>query len=542
MTSSSLLVQLSHRQSMRWSLYRPLLRATAGVPLEQQQCLALREWVREEFKRNSKDKHVQRIRRKVHEAEQFLSQLESTEHSEYHLDRMRELAPHFLARKAVSSPPLASKPAPSPSRKPRLRPSILHSTHFHPPMPRLRPQPLGTSMMIFNRRRQSQKRFDKATLAREMVALGKAEETFVKELRVREDGVGAGKWGGEWASFVREAKGKEVTDYKRNECGFQPRCSDGRVTSTSSASGNGLHGLSLDKRARPARHDRPSTSSHMLFNRFTALSILSLTTATLAASSSHSSASASLAQRASDDSLFSAVEDEFASAFPSSSDDLLLYDDEELERRAFDELSTDLAALPTTSINELTEADLHELDKRCSTCSSGGASVSVHVELDTAFKTCTKKVKKLHTRIKAGVKKCGKKPSAIRVVAAVKADVRELRIAISALGKVCLKVAAKRSKSGLTVKIVGKLLVSLLVTVHACLAEIIAILKVAPLLVVLLAGELLAISAQLVILCNALFGLLGHSLKVYVAGSLSSSVLVGFRSLGCSTIIACLRI
>ncbi|GAA5871000.1 hypothetical protein JCM8547_000054 [Rhodosporidiobolus lusitaniae] len=222
MTSSSLLVQLSHRQSMRWSLYRPLLRATAGVPLEQQQCLALREWVREEFKRNSKDKHVQRIRRKVHEAEQSLSQLESTEHSAYHLDRMRELASHLLARKAVSSPPPASTPAPPPARKPRLRPSILHSTQFHPPMPRLRPQPIGTSMMIFNRRRQSQKRFDKATLAREMVALGKAEETFVKELRVREDGVGAGKWGGEWASFVREAKGKEVKEHKRNEMRIPP--------------------------------------------------------------------------------------------------------------------------------------------------------------------------------------------------------------------------------------------------------------------------------------------------------------------------------
>ncbi|GAA6038728.1 hypothetical protein JCM8097_002368 [Rhodosporidiobolus ruineniae] len=265
----------------------------------------------------------------------------------------------------------------------------------------------------------------------------------------------------------------------------------------------------------------------MLFNRLAALSLFGLATSVLA--SHDASAGHNLTAR--DDALFASVD---AYDLSASSDDLLSFDDEELERRAFDELTSELLALPETSANDLTNADFHELDKRCPTCSAS-ASVSVDVELSTAFATCTKKVKTLHTRIKSGVKKCGKKPSAIRVVAAVKAEIRELRVAITALGKVCLKVAAKRSKSGLTVKIVGRLLVSLLVAVHACLAEIIVLIKVAPLLVVLLAGELLALSAQLVILCNALFGLLGHQLKVYVAGALHSSVLVGFRSLGFSS-------
>ncbi|GAA5847287.1 hypothetical protein JCM11251_007119, partial [Rhodosporidiobolus azoricus] len=298
-----------------------------------------------------------------------------------------------------------------------------------------------------------------------------------------------------------------------------------------------------------------------LLNRFTALSFLGLATTALAlaqADAAHSHAD--LAKRA-NDSVFAEVDD-----LDFSADDLLDYpDEEELERRAYDELALDLAALSANSANELTEADFHgNLEKRCS-CSSGakvsvkssassgakgsvkssassGAKVSVEVELKTAFDTCHKKVKKLHSSIKSRVKKCGKKPSAIRVVAAVKSDIRALRLSVAALGKVCLKVAAKRGNHGLTVQIVGKLLVSLLVAVHAALAEIIALIGTAPLLVVLLAGELLAISAQLVITCNALFGLLGHSLKVYVAGHLSSSHLAGFRSLGCVSLVTCLRI
>ncbi|GAA6015164.1 hypothetical protein JCM10207_003623 [Rhodosporidiobolus poonsookiae] len=263
----------------------------------------------------------------------------------------------------------------------------------------------------------------------------------------------------------------------------------------------------------------------MLFNRLSGLAFLGLATATLALSSAHAGPAHDLVER---DSIFSDV------------NDALLYDDEELERRAYDELTFELLNLPANSANELDAADLDNLEKRCSTCTSGGVSVSV--ELKTAFNTCTKKIKKSHSRIHSSIKKCGRKPSAFRIVAAVKAEVRELRVAIATLGKVCLKVAAKRGHHGLTVKIVGKLLVNLLIAVHACLLDLIGLVASAPLLVVLLAGELLAISAQLVILLNALFGLLGHSLKVYVAGHLSASVLVGFRTLGFGSLVSCVRI
>ncbi|GAA5905984.1 hypothetical protein JCM6882_009089 [Rhodosporidiobolus microsporus] len=503
MLSCSTLCSQLHRQTVLWSLYRPLLRAPSTLPLEQQQRHALQDYVRQEFKRNRHTKSEQRARRKVVEGEQFLDEMNRAVNQTTGLKRFRQLADYLLARRAASPPPPPHKPAPPPPN-PRPRPSIIHSTPYHPPMQRLRPQPPGITMMILNRRRATQKRFDKLAIAKAMVSYGQEEDALDAAAGVKKEGDES--WSKEWRDWIKGARRKEAVEFRRNE-------------SVSA------------ERVRLDEHP-------LLFNRLTALSFLGLAATALALSHGDAPPShADVAKRA-DDSLFAEVDDlDFAP------EDLLDYDDEEeLERRAYDELALDLAALPAASANELTEADLHDLDKRCSSCSSGKASVSVEVELKTAFNTCHTKVKKLHSSIKSRVKKCGKKPSAIRVVAAVKSDIRALRISIAALGKVCLKVAAKRGKHGLSVKIVGKLLVSLLVAVHAALAEIIALIATAPLLVILLAGELLAISAQLVILCNALFGLLGHSLKVYVAGHLSGSLLAGFRSLGCISLLACLRI
>ncbi|GAA5883963.1 hypothetical protein JCM6882_002083 [Rhodosporidiobolus microsporus] len=524
MLSCSTLCSQLHRQTVLWSLYRPLLRAPSTLPLEQQQRHALQDYVRVEFKRHRHMKSEQRAKRKVVEGEQFLDEMNRAANQTTGLKRFRQLADYLLARRAaVPPPPSPPKPAPSPP-KPRPRPSIIHSTPYHPPMQRLRPQPPAITRMILNRRRATQKRFDKLAIAKAMVSYGQEEDALDAAAGVKKEGEES--WSKEWGDWIKGARRKEAVEFRRNEPPFRfPPLS---FLSTHLLSPRPTHPRSLTLETR----------STMLFNRLTALSFLGLAATALALSHGKAASShADVAKRA-DDSLFAEVDDlDFAP------EDLLDYaDEEELERRAYDELALDLAALPTTSANELTEADLHDLDKRCSSCSSGKASVSVEVELKTAFNTCHKKVKKLHSSIKSRVKKCGKRPSAIRVVAAVKSDIRALRISIAALGKVCLKVAAKRGKHGLSVKIVGKLLVSLLVAVHAALTEIIALIATAPLLVILLAGELLAISAQLVILCNALFGLLGHSLKVYVAGHLSGSLLAGFRSLGCISLLACLRI
>ncbi|GAA6015167.1 hypothetical protein JCM10207_003624 [Rhodosporidiobolus poonsookiae] len=211
-TRSTLAASLSSR-SLRWSLYRPLLAATSTVPLEDQHRQALRDYVRDEFRRNRKMKSEQRSRRKVVEAEQFLHSLTSARHSATRFDRMRNLASFLVACSSLSPLPPPPRPAPP---KPQLRPSILHSTQFHLPMQRLRPQPLSTSMMIFNRRKASQKRFDKVVLAKELLELGRHEQAFETQLGAVPSGA-KGQWGDEWGQWVREAKQREAQEYRRKE-------------------------------------------------------------------------------------------------------------------------------------------------------------------------------------------------------------------------------------------------------------------------------------------------------------------------------------
>ncbi|GAA6038710.1 hypothetical protein JCM8097_002359 [Rhodosporidiobolus ruineniae] len=220
MSPRTLLQLPAHRLAVRWSLYRPLLLAANIPQLEPTQQQALKSYVRDEFRRNRKLQGEQRIRRKLVEGEKFLQDLQQASTSTVILDRMRQLASHLVARHSVSPrpPPRPSSPAPSP--RTTRRPSIIHSTLFHPPMQRLRPQPIGLSMMIFNRRRAMQKRFDRAVVAKELAGYGRDEEQFENAAGVGK--VVGGRWGAEWQDWIREAKGKEMKEYKRNEMRISP--------------------------------------------------------------------------------------------------------------------------------------------------------------------------------------------------------------------------------------------------------------------------------------------------------------------------------
>jgi len=68
-------------------------------------------------------------------------------------------------------------------------------------------------MMIFNRRRKSQKRYDKLELAKEYVGIMGEEERFIGRVRKREGGE---RWGAEWREWMREARGKEKREQDRN--------------------------------------------------------------------------------------------------------------------------------------------------------------------------------------------------------------------------------------------------------------------------------------------------------------------------------------
>ncbi|GAA5996057.1 hypothetical protein JCM11641_002668, partial [Rhodosporidiobolus odoratus] len=203
-------------------------------------------------------------------------------------------------------------------------------------------------------------------------------------------------------------------------------------------------------------------------------------------------------------------------------------DETELMRRAIDGLSSDLHALEERSTSVLATAD---------------GQVDVQAELTTAFTTCTDTVVAIGAKIKASIAACGHHPSAFKVVAAVKADLSDLRIAVAALATATVKVyASTKVTADVTVSVVANLLVNLLVAVHVALADIVALVATAPLLVILLAGELLAISAQLVVCCNTLFVLLGTQLKVAVASALSVDVFVGLKALGFTSLLAIIQI
>ncbi|GAA5908487.1 uncharacterized protein JCM6883_005563 [Sporobolomyces salmoneus] len=246
--ASALLESPLHRIPTLWSLYRPLLRATRSVPLELQERKALYGYIRDGFKRSKKLGNVEKVKRKWIEAEQLLTQLEGCSTSTTYLERTRELARYLVSRSSLPlhpPPPLpASASATSHSdSKCRERPSILHATQFSPSMLRIRPQPIGTSMMIFNRRRKSQKRFDQLVIAREYVEMMREEERF--ERRTKGGNEGGRKWGGEWIEWIKDAKEKERREQTRNNM---------RITEELQARANKLNKEREQRRRRKSTH------------------------------------------------------------------------------------------------------------------------------------------------------------------------------------------------------------------------------------------------------------------------------------------------
>ncbi|GAA5997604.1 uncharacterized protein JCM10292_000964 [Rhodotorula paludigena] len=229
----------AHRIPTLWALYRPLLRAATAAPLPHPHRKALRKHVRDEFRLSRNLGNLDRIRARLRDAEQLLHDLDCAPHSHSHLSRLRALASHLVSRPRPRppTPPLPRKPTPP---KPRPRPSILHATHFHPPLVRTRPQPLALSMLIFRRRQAAQKRFDRLAQARELERVARDVEREERELGMlrgasgprgagpsRELGAGEGegeeqRWGDEWRAWIREAREKELKEQRRNELRIPP--------------------------------------------------------------------------------------------------------------------------------------------------------------------------------------------------------------------------------------------------------------------------------------------------------------------------------
>ncbi|GAA5942239.1 hypothetical protein JCM10213_003843 [Rhodosporidiobolus nylandii] len=259
----------------------------------------------------------------------------------------------------------------------------------------------------------------------------------------------------------------------------------------------------------------------MFFSRLAATALLAFSATALALPTSGSPA-VDLARRS-------------PSPLPSNLD---LLDEAELSRRAIAGLSADLHALVERSETSVT------ITKRAA-AAVVDANVDVNVQLTNAFNTCTDKIAGLGVNIKASIKALGNNPSVFKVVAAVKADIAEVRVAVAALAAVVVKVYSQaKADVNITVSVASNLIFNLLAAVHVALGDLITLISGAPLLLVLLAGELLAISAQLVITVNTLISLLGADLKLALQNLLSvhADVFAGLNVLGLTSLLAIIKI
>ncbi|BGP35742.1 hypothetical protein JCM10296v2_007594 [Rhodotorula toruloides] len=220
MVLSPALLSPLHRFPVLWCSYRPLLRAARKAPLDEHHRLAIEQYIKREFRQWRSLRTVNKVKPKLREAEKLLHRLESTGHSSTHLERMRELAEHLILRHA-KKPMHVFKPR----DVPRPAPSIIRATAFNPPMQRMRPQPIKTTMMIFDRRRASQRRYDKQAVAKEFVEMASEEERIERAAGVREprqQAMPTTRVADEWRGWIRTAQKQEQREYKRRDMRISP--------------------------------------------------------------------------------------------------------------------------------------------------------------------------------------------------------------------------------------------------------------------------------------------------------------------------------
>ncbi|KAG0660778.1 hypothetical protein C6P46_004462 [Rhodotorula mucilaginosa] len=215
-----------HRVPVLWSLYRPLLRSSRlgqlNLPLEH--VSALQNYIRQRFKHG---RHLTGVGK-------LLDQLETAHESSTKAKQVCTLAAHLAARESLR-PPRPPRPVQKPLRKPRVYPSIMHATQFYHPIPRLRPQPIEITMTIFNRRRTSQRRYDKLEQAKQFVQLAQAEERFKQDLLARPgrgragtggggggEARGQGRLGDEWRTWIKDAREREKREVARSKLRISP--------------------------------------------------------------------------------------------------------------------------------------------------------------------------------------------------------------------------------------------------------------------------------------------------------------------------------
>lgn len=218
----------AHRRTVLWELYRPLLRVASKLQADTGD--ELHSHVRRNFRRGIKLANEQRIHNKLQEARQVsrsravycsaLTPLHATQllhqwqsavdGNAYHTKQVQYLTQYLRAMSARS----VQAPATVSEKKPIRTPGIMHATAYHDPLPRLKPQPHSTSMMIFNRRRQIQRRWDRLETMKAWTTDARDEQRFERGLGVQNRDV---EWGTEWSNAVKASEASMTRERHRSE-------------------------------------------------------------------------------------------------------------------------------------------------------------------------------------------------------------------------------------------------------------------------------------------------------------------------------------
>lgn len=207
----------SHTIPTRWSLYRPLLRAT-HLHLDRGLALpAIRRRVGEQWRKHTSNTSIAATRKFLEKGYTLLDHLTSSSpETRIHI---LHLESHLAATQRQND---ARVLALTKKRQPRarLQGSFLRPTIYNPPLPRLTPQPLAISMIIQKRIKSHALRIAKYRAAKETRDDMREEVNFWRRLSGAEgtgDGGSEGGWDREITTVMKTCEESFERGQRRSE-------------------------------------------------------------------------------------------------------------------------------------------------------------------------------------------------------------------------------------------------------------------------------------------------------------------------------------
>lgn len=167
-----------HTVPTKWSLYRSLLRfsksSEAGYPAQYPE---IRNEIKRLWRKHKSVTSIPRVQQFLNGQYDILSAFQSDESTKLNELESR-LKNKRVLRDLCKSRDTAGQASQPDSKPPRLTGGYLRPTLFNPPLPRLKPQPIGLSMMIHNRLRKRERRMEKRRVYASLRADLKLEVAF----------------------------------------------------------------------------------------------------------------------------------------------------------------------------------------------------------------------------------------------------------------------------------------------------------------------------------------------------------------------------